>query len=70
MNAYSIIYVNQHLETLREDAARRRSERAVDGPSLRDRIGSAMARISSAIDAAAGPDWSFLPKIHDYPYRG
>jgi hypothetical protein len=69
VNAYAIMYVNQHLDSLREDAVSRRMTQVTKGPGLRDRVAAAVARVRAAIGGAEA-DWSFLPKVQDYPYRG
>jgi hypothetical protein len=71
VNAYAIYYVNQHLDSLREEAAAKRHvyDAAPKGPSLRDRVASAVSKARRAIAAAGEGDYSFMPKIHDYPYR-
>ena len=68
MNAYAIYYVNQHLDSLREEAAKRRRYDEPKGPSLRDRVASAATRVRVALAKAGDNDYSFMPKIHDYPY--
>jgi hypothetical protein len=47
MNAYAILVVNEQLETLRLDAASRRSFR-VDRPSLLQRIAGFLSSIRSS----------------------
>jgi hypothetical protein len=72
VNAYAIYCVNQHLDSLREEAAaKRHAYDAVDpqGPSLRDRVASAVDKVRRGIARAGEGDYSFMPKIHDYPYR-
>ena len=51
MNAYAILVVNEHLETLRLDAASRRSFR-VDRPSLLQRV---TALLSSSRSSSPTP---------------
>jgi hypothetical protein len=48
MNAYAILVVNDHLETLRADAAARRSAR-VERPSLVSRIAATVANLKIAL---------------------
>jgi hypothetical protein len=50
MNAYSILVVNEHLESLRVEAAQRRALQA-DGKGLFQRIASAANAIRTAISA-------------------
>ena len=71
MNAYAISYMAQHLDYLHEEAALRRAHPvAPKGPSLRERVASAVARIRAAFPGVEDQDWGFLPKVQDYPYRG
>ncbi len=67
MNAYALLAVNEHLEYLRAESARR-ERYAKRGPSLRDRIASA----TNGLRRSLGGDSSsaFLPALQDYPYRG
>jgi hypothetical protein len=48
MNAYAILVVNDHLETLRAEAAARRSFR-VERPSLLKRIAASVASLKASI---------------------
>jgi hypothetical protein len=48
MNAYAILVVNDHLETLRAEAAARRSFR-VERPSLFQRIAASVASLKASI---------------------
>jgi hypothetical protein len=50
MNAYSILVVNEHLESLRVEAAQRRALQA-DGKGIRQRIVSAASAIRTAVAA-------------------
>ena len=43
MNALAVIYVNQHLESLRSEASQRRAASLAERRSLRDRLASAAA---------------------------
>ena len=52
MNTYAILVVNEHLETLRLDAASRRSFR-VDRPSFPERITAFLASVRHAIPTPA-----------------
>ena len=65
MNAYALLAVNEHLEYLRAESARRQIY-ATTGPSLRDRIASAVNGLRNGSNEPV----SFLPKLQDYPYRG
>jgi hypothetical protein len=67
VNAYALLAVNEHLEYLRAESARR--ERfAKRGPSLRDRIASATNGLRRS--PGGEPSTTFLPALQDYPYRG
>lgn len=50
MNAYSILVVNEHLDSLRVEATQRRVLQA-EAPGLRQRIASAANTIRSAVTA-------------------
>ena len=66
MNAYALLAVNEHLEYLRAESARR--ERfAKPGPSLRDRIASATNGLRRSLGGESST--TFLPTLQDYPYR-
>lgn len=54
MNAYAILVVNEQLETLRGEAAARRSF-SVDQPSLLERIVATMASIKATFTTPAEP---------------
>ena len=69
MNALAIYVVNEHIQSLMEEAAARATANGLaTGPSLRDRIASAAAGlrrlVASSIESAA-----VLPPLKDYPYR-
>ena len=67
MNAYALLAVNEHLEYLRAESARR--ERFLKrGPSLRDRIASATDGLRRSLRGESSS--TFLPALQDYPYRG
>lgn len=67
MNAYALLVANQHLESLREEAAARRAVR-VEGPSLLDRVAAGAASLKAALlvpfETVPG-----TPALADYPYR-
>ena len=66
MNALAVLYVNQHLEEIRQDAARRQDRK---GSSAREQIAAAMAAVKGAFsghDELPAPD---LPKLQAYPYQ-
>lgn len=62
MNAYAIFVVNEHLEFLLDEAAKRRMD-ADSKRSLRQRIASAVASIKSTLDAEADYSKSILPTL-------
>jgi hypothetical protein len=68
LKPYAILMANEHLESLRAEAAAYRATK-VEGPSLLERIKSAIEegrRHAETVYAMS----SFLPKLQDYPYRG
>ena len=70
MNVLAIYVVNEHIQSLMEDAVTQRMAHGQPtGPSLRDRIASAAAGLRRL---AGSPTQSaaLLPKLEDYPYRG
>ena len=67
MNAYALLAVNEHLEYLRAESARR-ERYATRGPSLRDQIASAVNGLRRSLGGE--PSTTFLPALQDYPYRG
>ena len=67
MNAYALLAVNEHLEYLRAESARRQRY-ANPGPSLRDRIASATNGLRRSLGGESST--TFLPALQDYPYRG
>ncbi len=66
MNAYAVFAVNDHLEFLLDEAAKRRATKS-QKPSLIKRIASAA---SEALAMPLDNRGSMLPKLEDYPYRG
>lgn len=69
MNAYAIFAVNEHLESLIDEAARNRLAN-VGKPSLSERIASAVQKVRLSVATATYEMSSILPKLEDYPYRG
>ena len=69
MNAIAIFVVNDHIQSLQLDAARHRAAIDENRPSLRERMASKVADLRRGL-TLPDPDYSFLPKIQDYPYRG
>lgn len=68
MNAVAVIYVNQHLETLRAEARERRAASLAERRSIRDRFASAAIGLRRVL-GNEGSD-SVLPKLENYPYGG
>ncbi len=67
MNAISVIYVNQHLDTMRtEQQQRNRMASLAPKRSLRSRIAAAAASLGIV---AANSD-PVVPKLTNYPYGG
>ncbi|MFL5777585.1 MAG: hypothetical protein ACJ761_01465 [Chloroflexota bacterium] len=68
MNPFAIIVVNDHIETLRRDAAQARLVKGT-APSLRQRIAATVSGLKDGFAAPLnlGP---VLPPLNDYPYRG
>ena len=69
MNAYAILVVNQHLESLLAEAANERLVNQLPKPSLRDRVTSVMSSVRSVAADQADAGTSVLPTLNDYPYR-
>ena len=68
MNVLAMYVVHEMLQSEREQAAERHfALQAPAGPSLGDRIASAVAGLRRLLGSPtpAGP----LPKLEDYPYR-
>jgi len=70
VNAFAIFVVNDHIQSLQLEAARHRAAAEENRPSLRTRIASAGTNLRRTLGLTGEPDYSFLPKIQDYPYRG
>jgi hypothetical protein len=68
VNAYALLAVNEHLEYLRAESARRERYYSKRGPSLRDRIASATNGLRRSLGGESST--TFLPALQDYPYRG
>ena len=68
MNAVSIIYVNAHLEDLRNEARQHRLAASLDPkPSLRARLTAALTNIRRTLGAdEIGPN---VPQLSHWPYR-
>ena len=69
MNAYAILVMNEHLETLRKEAAHNRAY-GTQRPSLRKRVSSTFAGLTSSLRAPVETNGTLVPKLQDYPYRG
>ena len=67
MNALAVIYVNDHLQSLRSEASQRRAASLAERRSLRDRLASAAANVRRVIGGDQGP---VVPKLENYPYGG
>ena len=65
MNAIAVIYVNQHLESLRADNQHRMAS-GVAKRSLRSRIAAAAASLGT-VSANSDP---VVPRLTNYPYGG
>ena len=66
MNAIAVIYVNQHLDTLRAENQRNRMADGVDKRSIRSRIAAAAASLG-IVSTSSEP---VVPKLQNYPYGG
>jgi len=68
VNAVAIMYVNDHLESLRAEAQANRAASLGDRPSLRDRLASSASELFRILGyEASGPA---VPELRDYPYGG
>ena len=67
MNALAVIYVNDHLQSLRSEAAQHRAASLAERRSLSDRLASAAASFRRVIGGDEGP---IVPKLENYPYGG
>jgi hypothetical protein len=68
VNAVAIMYVNEHLESLRADAKQRRSASQAGKRSLRDRIASAVTELRRTFGfESGGPPF---PTLRNYPFEG
>ena len=66
MNAIAVIYVNQHLDSLRAEHQRNRMASGLAKRSLRSRISAAAASLGIG-SANAEP---VVPRLTRYPYGG
>ena len=68
MNAVAVMYVNEHLESLRSEAQLRRLAGQGERRSLRGRIAAATAELRRTLGfEASGPA---VPTLKNYPYGG
>ena len=67
MNAIAILYVNQHLEDIRQEAALRRQH--PKGASAKEQIAAAVAAVKNAFTWHSDLPVSVLPKLQAYPYQ-
>jgi hypothetical protein len=68
VNAFAVFAVNEHLEFLREEAARNRAKKPAK-PSLRNRIAAVSDKVRLNVATSTYEMSSILPKLEDYPYR-
>jgi ribosomal protein L32E len=66
VNAIAIIYVNQHLDSIRAEHQRNRMASGVAKRSLRSRIAAAAASLG-IVSANSDP---VVPSLTNYPYGG
>ena len=68
VNAIAVIYVNDHLESLRAEARQRRTASLGTRRSLRDRIAATATELRRTLGfGASGPS---LPALRNYPFEG
>jgi hypothetical protein len=68
VNALAVIYVNDHLESLRAEARQRRTASLGTRSSLRDRIAATATELRRTLGfGATGPS---LPTLRNYPFEG
>ena len=66
MNAVAVIYVNQHLDSLRAEHQRNRMPSGLAKRSLRSRISAAAA----SLGIVSNDGEPVLPRLTNYPYAG
>jgi hypothetical protein len=69
MNAYAILAVNEHIETLRKEAAHDRNF-GEQHPSIRQRVALTFAGLRQTLQVPVDTTGTLVPKLEDYPYRG
>ena len=68
VNAVAVIYVNDHLESLRAEARQRRTASLGPKRSARDRIAATARELRRTLGfEASGPA---LPTLRNYPFEG
>lgn len=67
MNALAVLYVNQHLEDVRQEAAAKRQY--PKGASAKEQIAAAIAAVKGAFSWHSELPASVLPKLQAYPYQ-
>lgn len=68
MNAVAVMYVNEHLESLRAEADQHRTAALGERHSLRELIASSASGLRRILGQdAAGPT---VPALKNYPYGG
>jgi hypothetical protein len=64
MNVQSIIYANDHIESLIADAAKRRSTEKLPRTNLRQRLASLASTVRSAFADPTLAPGSVIPAVH------
>ncbi len=68
MNAIAVIYVNDHLQSLRAEARQRPTASLGTRRTLRDRIAGSATELRRTLGiGASGPA---LPTLRNYPFEG
>ena len=68
MNALAVIYVNDHLESLRAESRQRHTASLGTKRSLRDRLAATATELRRTLGFdASGPS---LPTLRNYPFEG
>jgi len=68
VNAVAIMYVNDHLESLRAEAQQRRAASLAGKRSLRDHVASGATELRRILGHEA--DGPVVPSLKNYPYAG
>ena len=68
MNALAILYVNEHLQEILDDAAEQRRGH-IDGPSLIDRIRSAASKVTASMGQPLDNRGWMFPALDDSASR-